>query len=52
MRQTPTFDRGVCTLLHPVNVAHRRQINHWQGGLMLFKQPFGQSNLASVIAVR
>lgn len=40
-RQKPKFDRDVSILFRPDDVAHRRQVGHWEGDLMLFKQKLG-----------
>jgi len=48
-RQKPKFDRDVSFLFRPNDVAHRRQLGHWEADLVLFKQRFGQSNVTSLV---
>ena len=43
------FHREVSILFRPDAVAHRREFDHWEADLMLFKQKFGQSNVTSLV---
>jgi IS30 family transposase len=48
-RREPKFLRDVSILFRPDDVAHRRQLGHREGDLMLFKQKLGQTNVTTLV---
>ncbi|MEM8654699.1 MAG: helix-turn-helix domain-containing protein [Pseudomonadota bacterium] len=48
-RRASRFDRDVSSPFRPDDGSKRRQFEHWEADLMLFKQELGQSNITSLV---